>query len=74
MALDERNGAFEFWATLVDFVDQIKNYNKPVVETSVPDLSHLHLRDEKTFSFGGSENANNQTGGRLFKLKPSPRN
>ena len=71
---EERNDAFYFWAALVDVVDRIKNDNKPVVETSGPDLTHLQLRDGQTFSLGGSGNANNQTGGRFFKLKPPPRN
>lgn len=74
MGFEERNDAFDFWAALVDFVDRIKNDNKPVVETSGPDLSHLQLREGQTFSLGGPANTSNQTGGKLFKLKPPPRN
>ncbi|OMJ95744.1 hypothetical protein SteCoe_818 [Stentor coeruleus] len=77
MGFDERNDAFDFWATLLDFAERIKTEEQPVVEVAGPDLSHLQLRDGQMISLSGGNKpvvANPPaTQPKLFKLKPPPK-
>lgn len=71
MGFDERNDAFDFWASLVDFGSQIKQEEKASeTSESSPDLSHLQLNQGQTISLGGAAKKPKSSGKGLIKLQP----
>lgn len=72
MGFDERNDAFDFWAALVDFGNQVNTEEKAKSQQTNPgpDLSHLQLRQGESISLanGVAMKASNSV-----KAKPLPR-
>lgn len=75
MGFEERNDAFDFWASLVDFQrqTQVEKQAQEQPATNGPDLSYLRMREGETISLGAADKE--QQGGKkpLFKLPPPPK-
>lgn len=77
MGFDERNDAFDFYATLLDFADRENQENQvkqEKEEQKAQDLSHLRLQEGQTLSLGRSGDAPlpKPAGGPLFRLPKPP--
>jgi hypothetical protein len=75
MGFEERNDAFDFWASLLDFSERVKAEETPVVEAEGPNLSHLRLQEGQTISLGsvGKSTHPAPNAAKIMKLKPPPK-